>query len=73
MALRVQREGESLQQAAALLQRAGRAAQCALLVLVASGEASARERDPAWPHYLVVVETARSQLERALARLTTQC
>jgi site-specific DNA-methyltransferase (adenine-specific) len=71
VALRVQREGESLRQAAALLQRAGRAAQCALLVLVAraNGTPTAHEREPDWPQQLVVIESARSQLERALARL----
>jgi site-specific DNA-methyltransferase (adenine-specific) len=75
VALRVQREGESLQQAAALLQRAGRAAQCALLVLVAraQGNATTRPQDPDWPKHLVVIESARSQLERALARLSLQC
>jgi site-specific DNA-methyltransferase (adenine-specific) len=75
VALRVQREGESLQQAAALLQRAGRAAQCALLVLVAraNGKSSACQRDPDWPKHLVVIESTRTQLERALAALAAQC
>jgi len=75
VALRVQREGESLQEAAVLLQRAGRAAQCALLVLVAraNGKAAAQQRDPDWPKHLVVIESARAQLERALAGLSAQC
>jgi site-specific DNA-methyltransferase (adenine-specific) len=75
VALRVQREGESLQQAALLLQRAGRAAQCELLVLVAraDGKAGARERENDWPRQLVVIESARLQLDRALARLSAQC
>jgi hypothetical protein len=50
VAPRVQREGESLQQVAALLQRAG------------------RQRHADWPKHLVVIESARSQPERALAR-----
>lgn len=75
VALRVQRAGESLEQAAALLQRAGRAAHCALLVLVAraDGQASRRERDPDWPEQLVVIESARAQLDRALAQFRSQC
>jgi site-specific DNA-methyltransferase (adenine-specific) len=74
VALRVQREGESLQQAAALLQRAGRAAQCELLVLVAraDGRAALHEQASDWPEQLVVIESARSQLARALARLSAQ-
>jgi site-specific DNA-methyltransferase (adenine-specific) len=70
VALRVQRDGESLECAAELLERAGRAANCRLLVLVARGGPGQTllERNAAWPEHLVVIESTRSQLERALAR-----
>jgi site-specific DNA-methyltransferase (adenine-specific) len=84
VALRVQRAGESLEHAAALLERAGRAAQCRLLVLVAraaseSGEPRAGDpgarppRSPAWPEHLVVIESIGAQVEQALARFVLEC
>jgi site-specific DNA-methyltransferase (adenine-specific) len=76
VALRVQREGESLEHAAKLLERAGRAANCRLLVLVAraaqaTGAAQA-ESERSWPEHLIVIQSARAQLERALARLSSE-
>ena len=83
VALRLQRAGESLERAAELLERAGRAAQCRLLVLVArtarpSGHADAAARplparSPEWPEHLIVIQSARAQLEQALARFASKC
>ena len=70
VALRVQREGESLEHAAELLERAGRAANCRLLVLVA--RAAQAESERSWPEHLIVIQSARAQLERALARLSSE-
>ena len=76
VALRWQREGESLERAAELLERAGRTANCRLLVLVArgagGGAAGQPERNAAWPEHLIVIQSARAQLERALACLAAQ-
>jgi len=78
VALRVQRAGESLERAAELLERAGRAAQCRMLVLVAcaatetgdarAGAQKSRGRNSSWPEHLVVIESVGAQLEQALAR-----
>jgi site-specific DNA-methyltransferase (adenine-specific) len=81
VALRLQRAGESLERAAELLERAGRAANCRLLVLVARaalppasplapalGELPA-EAAQSGPALLIVIQSARAQLEQALARL----
>jgi len=44
-----------------------------VLVARANGKAAAQQRDPDWPKHLVVIESARAQLERALAGLSAQC
>jgi site-specific DNA-methyltransferase (adenine-specific) len=65
VALRVQRAGEALEDAAALLLRAGRAARCGRMVLVARS-GLAPERSPEWPEQLIVIQSARAQLEQLL-------
>ncbi len=65
VALRVQRAGEPLEEAARLLLRAGRAARCGRMVLLAHCAEAAR-RDPEWPEQLIVIQSVRAQLERAL-------
>jgi site-specific DNA-methyltransferase (adenine-specific) len=65
VALRVQRAGESLEEAVGLLLRAGQAARCGRMVLLArSSEAAQRKRD--WPEQLIVIQSARAQLEQLL-------
>jgi site-specific DNA-methyltransferase (adenine-specific) len=61
VALRVQRVGEALEEAARLLLRAGRAASCGRMVLLARGAQSTR--NPEWPEQLIVIQSARAQLE----------
>jgi len=93
VAVRVQRVGESLERALELLQRAGRAAGCRVMVLLARepearGAASLAERAKgaaraaaggrgaaragkaaAWPEDVLVIRSARAQLEGALEQL----
>lgn len=78
VALRLQRDGESLECAAELLERAGRAANCRVLVLVARGALgraaghASWESNAGWPAHLIVLESVGAQLARALARLAAQ-
>jgi site-specific DNA-methyltransferase (adenine-specific) len=77
VALRVQRDGETLERAAALLERAGRAANCGLLVLLArsaveGGSSTQRSVSRRAGSELIVIESARAQLERVLAQLEAQ-
>lgn len=65
VALRVQRAGETLEEAARRLLRAGRAARCGRMVLLAR-DASAGQRHPEWPEQLIVIQSARAQLAQAL-------
>jgi site-specific DNA-methyltransferase (adenine-specific) len=67
VALRLQRPGESLAHAAQLLERAGRAKQCRLMVLVARSVLAEKMPDGELPKNVVVVHSPRAQLERALA------
>jgi site-specific DNA-methyltransferase (adenine-specific) len=74
VALRVQREGESLRSAAELLARAGASKRCRLMVLVARGADAAHAASPAepsWPDNVIVLHSPRAQLDRALAELGT--
>lgn len=64
VALRVQRAGETLEEAAGRLLRAGRAARCGRMVLVARDTVGPRH--PEWPEQLIVIQSARAQLAQLL-------
>jgi site-specific DNA-methyltransferase (adenine-specific) len=65
VALRIQRAGEALEEAARLLLRAGRAARCGRMVLLAR-EAQVVLRQPEWPEQLIVIQSAKAQLAQLL-------
>ncbi|HKO90713.1 MAG TPA: site-specific DNA-methyltransferase [Polyangiaceae bacterium] len=68
VAVRVQRPGESLERAAELLRRAGRAKHCRLMVLLARDPQSAGS-SAAWPENVLVIRSAGAQLEAELEQL----
>lgn len=67
VALRVQRSGESLEQAAELLLAAGRTKHCELMILVVTDAAAELPPRPGWPSQVAIVESPRVQVARALA------
>jgi site-specific DNA-methyltransferase (adenine-specific) len=66
VAVRVQRAGESAEQAAELLERAGRSKLCELMILVLTDGSRSAERSASWPPAVVAIESTSAQVRRAL-------
>jgi site-specific DNA-methyltransferase (adenine-specific) len=66
VALRVQRPGESVERAAALLERAGRSKRCERTILVITEPAPRSPSDYSLPPNMIAVDSPGRQIERAL-------
>ena len=66
VAVRVQRPGEAVHEAADLLARAGASKHCQLMILITTAECTAVGQRP-WPERVVAIESTSCQVSRLLA------